>query len=146
MSVQKDLIVFIEDSPDDSELTEFALLQTIDKVRLMHFREGTAALNFIFNGKEANGAKVSDEIKFVIVDIGLPTIDGLEVLRQLRANKGTQKLPVVILSSSRDPGQLEDAYHLGANSYVLKPNGFDGYVKQLCSLAHYWSSVNRTVM
>ena len=146
MKDEKDVdVVVIEDSPDDSEITEFALLQTSDKVRMKHFRDGIDALNFIFAKNSYAGQRVHAEIKFVILDIGLPTLDGLEVLRQLRAERITNKLPVIILSATKDPEVLEVAYHLGANSYVIKPTGFDGYVKKIGSLANYWYSVNQNV-
>ena len=131
-------VVVIEDNLDDSEITQFALLQTGENVRLKHFRTGPEALNFIL-AKD----NVHDEIKFVILDIDLPNMSGLEVLRRLRAEKRTNKLPVIIVSGSKDPELVEVAYHLGANSYVVKPTGFDGYVKKVGSLANYWFSVNQ---
>jgi CheY-like chemotaxis protein len=138
-------VVVIEDSQDDSEITEFALRQSSDDVRLKRFRDGVEALNFIFARNNYAGQVVHSELKFVILDIGLPTMDGLEVLRRLRSEKITSKLPIIILTATKDPEILEVAYHLGANSYVVKPNGFDGYVKKIGALATYWYSVNQNV-
>lgn len=139
-------VVYIEDNQDDSELTQFAMLQSNENVRLRHFRDGNEALNFIFAMNKYASQKAHAEIKFVVLDLGLPTMDGLEVLRRLRAERMTHKVPVVVLSATKDPDILEVAYHLGANSYVVKPTGYEGYVKKVGSLANYWYSVNQNVL
>lgn len=135
--------LIIEDNTDDSELTAYALLQSIDNVRLKHFPDGIDALNFMFAKNGYAGSEIHSEIKFVVLDLNLPGMDGLEVLRKIRAVKETRRIPVIVLSSSRDPDDIEIAYHLGANSYVVKPTGFEGYVKKIGSLAYYWNSVNQ---
>jgi len=135
-------VVVIEDSIDDRELTEFAMMQADDGIQVLHFKDGVDALNFIFGKKRYEGHEIQSRLKLVVLDLGLPTIDGLEVLRKIRSEKETKMLPVVILTSSKEQHDVSVAYELGANSYVVKPNGFDGYVKKIGSLAFYWSKVN----
>jgi len=143
MEKEKEIdVLFVEDSLDDSEFTEFAIAQASDKIKFRHFKDGEEALNFIYAKDKFLGQRTHTGLKFVILDIGLPTINGLEVLRRIRAEKTTRRLPVIILSSSKDHDHIEVAYHLGANSYVIKPNDFDRYIKKVGSLAHYWSSIN----
>ena len=135
-------VLFVEDSRDDFELTEFAMNQASNDIHFRHFKDGPEALNFIFAKRQFEGRQVQSGLKLVILDLRLPTMNGLEVLRRIRADKATSKVPVVVLSSSTDQQDIEVAYHLGANSYVVKPNGFDGYVKKVGSLAFYWNSIN----
>ena len=135
-------VLMVEDSLDDSELTEFAMMQANDSIHFRHFKDGVDALNFIFAQNKYEGHKIQTGLKLVLLDIGLPTIDGLEILRKIRNDKDTKMLPVVILTSSKERQDVPVAYELGANSYVVKPDGFDGYVKKIGSLAFYWSKVN----
>jgi CheY-like chemotaxis protein len=86
--------------------------------------------------------KNHNELKLVLLDLKLPKLDGLEVLRKIREDERTRTLPVVILTSSREKRDIAEAYKLGVNSYVVKPVGFDNYVKTISSLAFYWSLVN----
>ncbi len=79
----------------------------------------------------------------MVLDLGLPSVNGLDVLRKIREDEHTKMLPVVILTSSRNQKDMTVAYELGANSYVIKPDGFDAYVKKIGSLAFYWSAVNQ---
>ena len=132
----------MEDSLDDRELTEFAMRQANDGLQLLHFKDGVEALNFIFAQKKYAGQRIQSGLKLVLLDLGLPTMDGLEVLKKIRNEEETRMLPVVILTSSKEEQDVTFAYELGANSYVIKPNGFDGYVKKIGSLAFYWSKVN----
>jgi two-component system, response regulator len=135
-------ILLVEDNIDDSELTEFALTQAKGNIKYIHVTNGRDALNFIFGKKKYEGQEVQKELKLVLLDIGLPTLDGFEVLRKIREDQVTKMLPVVMLTSSLDQRDMSLAYELGANSYVVKPNGFDGYVKKIGSLGFYWSCVN----
>ena len=136
-------VIIIEDSEDDCELTEFALMQASDNIHFRHFADGVEALNFIFAKKKFEGDKVQSGLKFVLLDIGLPTINGLDLLRKIREEKATKALPVIILTSSKEDKDMNAAYALGANSYVVKPNGYDSYVDKIKSLAFYWSCVNQ---
>ena len=99
-------------------------------------------MNFIFTRKSQDKTETQNELKLVLLDLKLPRLDGLEVLRKIREDENTRTLPVVILTSSREKRDIAEAYKLGVNSYVVKPVGFDNYVKTISSLAFYWSVVN----
>jgi|SRR6478609_2764695 len=135
-------VLLVEDNPDDTELTTHALIEGNKSLHLLHLKDGVEALNFIFSKKSYENHKVQNELKLVLLDLKLPKLDGLEVLRKIREDERTRTLPVVILTSSREKRDITEAYKLGVNSYVVKPVGFDNYVKTISSLAFYWSVVN----
>lgn len=135
-------VLLVEDNPDDTELTRHALIEGNKTLHLLHLKDGVEALNFIFSKKSYENQKVQNELKLVLLDLKLPKLDGLEVLRKIREDERTRTLPVVILTSSREKRDIAEAYKLGVNSYVVKPVGFDSYVKTISSIAFYWSLVN----
>ena len=136
-------VLLVEDNPDDTELTTHALTEGNKGLHLLHLKDGVEALDFIFHKRSNNGSqKVQNDLKLVLLDLKLPRLDGLEVLRKIREDERTRTLPVVILTSSREKRDIAEAYKLGVNSYVVKPVGFDSYVKTISSLAFYWSLVN----
>jgi len=134
-------ILLVEDNPDDTELTTHALSEGNNGLNLHHLKDGVEALNFIFD-KRNHDEKSLSNIKLVLLDLKLPKMDGLEVLRKIREDERTRALPVVILTSSREKRDITEAYKLGVNSYVVKPVGFDNYKKTLSTLAFYWGVVN----
>ena len=135
-------VLLVEDNPDDTELTTHALTQGNQSLRLLHLKDGVEALNFILNAKVNGNHKIQQNLKLVLLDLKLPRLDGLEVLRKIRENEDTKTMPVVILTSSRERRDIAEAYRLGVNSYVVKPVSFDNYVTIISSLAFYWSVVN----
>lgn len=136
MSARKIDILIVEDNPYDSELTMLAAKQGNKKANLIHIRDGPEALNFLHQ-------QISEENNLVIVlDLSLPRSDGFDILKDIRKNKSTKLTPVVILSGSEEEDKIEEAYALGANSYVIKPTGFDEYIKFVSSITYFWSVVN----
>ena len=135
-------VLLVEDNPDDRELTIHALNEGNKDLHLKHLKDGVEALDFIFARKVYHNKKIQNDLKLVLLDLKLPKLDGLEVLRKIREDERTRNLPVVILTSSREKRDIAEAYKLSVNSYVVKPVGFDDYVKTLSSLAFYWSVVN----
>ncbi|HMI65698.1 MAG TPA: response regulator [Cyclobacteriaceae bacterium] len=135
-------VLLVEDNPDDTELTTHALTEGNKALHLLHLKDGVEALNFIFNKKSDENRKIQNTLRVVLLDLKLPRLDGLEVLRKIREDERTRTLPVVILTSSREKRDIAEAYKLGVNSYVVKPVGFDSYVKTISSLAVYWSLLN----
>jgi CheY-like chemotaxis protein len=135
-------VLLVEDNPDDSELTIHAIKEGNNDIHLLHLKDGVEALNFIFAKRSFENQKVQNALKLVLLDLKLPRLDGLEVLRKIRADERTKSLPIVILTSSREKRDILEAYNLGVNSYVVKPVGFDNYVKTISALAYYWSTVN----
>src|SRR5438132_1632047 len=135
-------VLLVEDNPDDTELTIHALSEGNKSIHLLHLKDGVEALNFIFSKKQSEAQKLQNVLRLVLLDLKLPRLDGLEVLRKIREDKRTSNLPVVILTSSRERRDISEAYNLGVNSYVVKPVGFDNYVKTISSIAFYWGLVN----
>jgi two-component system response regulator len=138
-------VLLVEDNPDDTELTVHALNEGNKTLRLLHLKDGVEALNFIFGKQSDNGkdnGKLQTGLRLVLLDLKLPKLDGLEVLRKIREDERTRTMPVVILTSSREKRDIAEAYKLAVNSYVVKPVGFDNYVKTISSIAFYWSQIN----
>lgn len=134
-------VLLIEDSLDDSELTIYSLLNVNERLHYLHFTTGEAALDFVFNNKNPLG-QPKDSLKLIIIDLKLPKTSGLDIARRLKESDQTRDIPVVVLSSSKNSDDIQVAYRLGVNSYVVKPEKFEGYLKKIGSLASYWSTVN----
>lgn len=134
-------ILLVEDNPDDTELTTHALTEGNKSLRLLHLKDGVEALNFIFAKKPYEDQK-GNGLRLVLLDLKLPRMDGLEVLRKIREDDRTRTLPVVILTSSREKRDIINAYSLGVNSYVVKPVEYDNYIRTISNLAFYWSTIN----
>lgn len=144
MEIGKVDVLLVEDNLDDSELTLYALTSANDRLHLQHFTNGEEALSFIFDQKNYWGQTMKDQLKLIIIDLKLPApLGGLEIIRKLRSEEPTRCIPIVVLSSSQNEKDIHGAYESGANSYVIKPDGFDGYIKKIGSLATYWSTVNQ---
>ena len=135
-------VLLVEDNPDDTELTIHALAEGNRNIHLLHLKDGVEALNFIFARKAYQNKKIQNDLKLVLLDLKLPRLDGLDVLRKIREDDRTKTLPVVILTSSREKRDIAEAYRLGVNSYVVKPVGFDSFMKTVSTLANYWGVIN----
>jgi len=135
-------ILFVDDDENDAELIVHALRASNSSFRLLHLKNGLEALEFIFAEIGSPESSVLSQLKLVMLDLKLTNIDGLEVLRKIRADPRTRSLPVVIFSSSREKKDIVKAYDLGVNSYVVKPVGFEKFVRVLSTLSSYWGEVN----
>jgi two-component system, response regulator len=136
------MILLVEDNPDDEALTIRALKKNNIGNRLAIVRDGAEAIDFVFcTGSYAN-RDPKDTPQVVLLDLKLPKIDGLEVLRRIRENEATRLLPVVILTSSKEEQDILKGYKLGANSYVRKPVDFDQFVEAVRQLGLYWLVLN----
>jgi len=127
-------ILLVEDNPDDAALTELALRKEVP-ADLEIARDGQEALDYLLN--DAN-----DLPRLVLLDLRLPNVDGLEVLRRIRAHERTSLMPVVILTSSSAPSEVAAGYRHGANSYVRKPVDFDQFAEVVRQVGSYWLGVN----
>ncbi len=135
-------ILLVEDNPADAELTRRALSSKNFANRLLIVEDGAEALDFMFcRGRFAN--RVPDNApQVVFLDLKLPKVSGLEVLKAIKADERTRSIPVVIVTSSREDPDVASAYALGANSYVVKPVGFDEFTEAISQLGLYWLVVN----
>jgi two-component system, response regulator len=137
------VILLVEDNPDDEELTLLALARNNIVNTVMVVRDGAEALDWIFGTGQFAGRDMSVIPAVILLDLKLPKIDGLEVLRRLRENEATRYYPVVILTSSREEQDLLTGYNYGANSYIVKPVEFDSFMKAVGQLGLYWMLLNQ---
>jgi len=135
-------ILLVEDNPDDELLTMRELKQQNLANHITVARDGVEALDYIFGQGAYSSRDPSDTPALVILDLKLPKVDGLEVLRRIRADERTRMMPVVILTSSDDQGDLVKSYNLGVNSYVRKPVNFDDFKQAVRELHLYWLLIN----
>ena len=136
-------ILLVEDNPDDAALTVHALETNNIGNRLVIARDGVEALDYLFCTGTYAGRDPNDHPSVVLLDLKLPKIDGLEVLRRVRAAESTRLQPVVILTSSNEEEDRIKGYALGANSYVRKPVDFDDFVRAAGQLGLYWLLLNQ---
>lgn len=129
-------ILLVEDNPNDAELTQRALKKTNLDVKLLVVRDGAEALEVLLSPRP--------KPKVIFLDLKLPKIDGIEVLRRTRADEGGASVPVVVLTSSQEERDIAECYKLGVNSYVVKPVEFDKFYKVVGDLATYWLVLNKS--
>ena len=136
-------ILLVEDNPNDVELTLRALKKNNLTNKVHVVKDGAEALEYVF----ANGAyihrRIEDHPKVILLDLKLPKVDGLEVLRKIKSDERTRTIPVVVLTSSKEERDLVESYKLGANSYIAKPVDFESFVKAVSELGLYWLLLNQ---
>lgn len=135
-------VLLVEDSPRDAEMT----LRTLRKRNLansiVHVKDGQEALDWLFARGTYASRDASDTPKVVLLDLKLPKVDGLEVLRAIRADERTKLLPVVVMTSSQEDSDVVESYKLGVNSYIVKPVDFENFSAAVAELGHYWLLMN----
>jgi two-component system response regulator len=136
------IILLVEDNPDDETLTLRALKKNNISNQVIVARDGAEALDYLFGAGQYSGRDPDVTPQVVLLDLKLPKVDGLQVLRQLRANESTKFLPVVILTSSTEDQDRLTGYSLGANSYVRKPVDFNQFIEAVRQLGLYWLILN----
>ncbi len=136
-------ILLVEDNPTDAELA----LRAFNKYNLSNsvlwVKDGAEALDFVFARNEYSDRQDNDRPKLVLLDLKLPKVDGLEVLRQMKSDDYTKVIPVVVLTSSEEEQDMIDSYKLGVNSYITKPVDFDKFVESVSKLGLYWVLLNQ---
>ena len=136
-------ILLVEDNPSDVELTLRAFKKNNITNNVHVARDGAEALDFIFARGEYADRADNPFPKVILLDLKLPKIDGLEVLRRIKADERTKMIPVVVLTSSREEPDLMESYKLGVNSYITKPVDFDNFAKAVAALGYYWVLLNQ---
>jgi two-component system response regulator len=135
-------ILIVEDNPSDAELMIRALKKHNLANDLFVAEDGQQALDFIYCKGEFESRHPVKPIKVIFLDLKLPKVNGLEVLKAIKSNPETKKLPVVIITSSKEDPDIKAAYELGANSYVVKPVDFNDFIKAMQHLGLFWLLVN----
>ncbi|MDR3458139.1 MAG: response regulator [Verrucomicrobiae bacterium] len=136
-------ILLVEDSPDDLDMTLRALRKANLANKIQVARDGTEALEFIFCEGPHSGRKIESAPKVILLDLKLPKVDGFEVLRRIKGDSRTKSIPVVILTSSKEQRDVVESYHLGVNSYIVKPVNFEGFITAVGELGMYWLLLNQ---
>ncbi len=144
MTEQLPEILLVEDSPDDVAFFVRTLQKTGLAARLRVMPDGAEALEFIFDPTTGAARHQVSRLKVIVLDLKLPKVNGLEVLRRVKTDPQTRKIPVVVLSSSQEERDLVESYQLGVNSYIVKPLDFDAFGTSVGILCEYWLQFNHT--
>lgn len=136
-------VLLVEDNPADEKLT----LKALEKNRIVNnvfvVRDGAEALDFIFHkGKYENIEKKNNTLKLILLDLKLPKVDGIEVLKQIKSDEKTKMIPVVVLTSSHEESDIVKSYKYGVNSYIVKPIDFQQFIEAVSNLGLYWLILN----
>ncbi len=136
-------IILIEDNPHDAELVLRALKKHGLANKLQLLQDGAEALDFIFATGAYAGREINHRPKLILLDLKMPKVDGLEILRRIKADERTRSVPVVVMTSSQEEKDIMESYSLGVNSYIVKPVDFDKFVQSVADLGLYWLLLNK---
>jgi two-component system response regulator len=136
-------ILLVEDNPSDAKLTIRALKKNHLCNNIVHLQDGAEALDFIFGRGSYATRNVANKPKIILLDLKMPKINGLEVLREIKKDPHTASIPVIVMTSSKEDTDITTCYKLGVNSYVVKPVGFDNFSKAVTELGMYWMLINQ---
>lgn len=137
-------ILLIEDNHTDAELTIRALKQNEINNNLVWVKDGEEALGLIFGSEKKSFNNIKKTTKVILLDLRLPKLDGLEVLKRIKADEETKKIPVIMLTSSKEERDIIESYKLGVNSFICKPVEYDEFVKTVSDMGLYWLLLNKT--
>lgn len=136
-------ILLVEDSPSDLELTLHALRRNNIANNIRVVSDGEEALDFIFCENDYINRDITNTPRIIMLDMKLPKVDGIEVLRRIKKDARTRKIPVVMLTSSREEKDIVESYELGVNSYIVKPVDFDQFTEAVRQVGLYWLLLNQ---
>ena len=135
-------ILLIEDNRHEAQLVIRNLRKNNLANHLLHLDDGAEALNFIFAKEKYSDRRVEDHPRLILLDLKIPKVDGLEILKRIKSDPRTQAIPVIVLTSSREEQDIVNSYKLGVNSYIVKPVNFDSFSKAVTELELYWMLLN----
>jgi CheY-like chemotaxis protein len=136
-------ILLVEDNPADAEMTLRALRRNNLANKVHWVKDGQEALDFMFRAGTSGDAIRQAEPKMILLDIKMPKVDGIEVLRRLKADERTRAVPVVVMTSSNEERDVVESYRLGVNSYIVKPVQFERFLETVAKIGLYWLITNR---
>ena len=136
-------ILLVEDNMSDAELTIRALKKHNLANKLIHMEDGQEALDFIFAEGNYSERKIEDTPKVILLDLKMPKINGIQVLKKIKSDERTKKIPVIVLTSSKEDPDIQECYLLGVNSYVVKPVQFEKFLEVVSQLGLYWMLINQ---
>ena len=136
-------ILLVEDNMNDAELTIRALRKNNIANHIIHLKDGAIAIDFLFGNGQYEGRNINKKPKVILLDLKMPKGGGIEVLEKIKSNELTKRIPVVMLTSSKEHPDVEKAYLLGANSYIVKPVDFESFRKTVNDLGIYWMMLNQ---
>lgn len=137
-------IILVEDSMEDADLIMRSLRKNNLCNSVIHLKDGAEAMDFMFAQGEFSSRNIMDKPKVVLLDLKMPKVDGLQVLRALKSDLRTKSIPVVIMTSSREDRDVIESHELGVNSYVVKPVSFESFAKAVADLGLYWLMINQS--
>lgn len=136
-------LLLIEDSANDAEMIVRALRKNCIGNSIAHLKDGEEALEYIFATGKYNGRRIEDCPKVILLDLKMPKVSGLEVLRAIKTDERTRSIPVIVMTSSKENSDIAESYKLGVNSYVVKPVNFENFSKAAAEVGFYWLLVNQ---
>jgi DNA-binding response OmpR family regulator len=136
-------ILIVEDNPNDAEMTLRALKKNNLSNQVLVLSDGEEAIDFIFAKGKFSNREMHARPKMILLDLKLPKVDGLEVLKEIKGNEKTKIIPVIVLTSSKEESDMIKSYQLGVNSYIVKPVDFDKFVEAVRELGLYWLLLNQ---
>lgn len=137
-------IILIEDNVFEAELAMRALAKNNLANKVLHIDDGEEALDYIFSRGKHLGRKSEPLPKLILLDLKLPKVNGLQILKEIKENPATKSIPVVVLTSSQEERDIVESYKLGVNSYLVKPLNFESFSNAITNLGFYWLLLNQT--
>ena len=143
MEISELEILLVEDNPNDAELTIRAFKKSNFLNRIIHVKDGVEALEYLFHEGQYKDRENKNNPAVILLDLKMPRVNGIEVLRKIKSEHATKSIPVVVLTSSNEDPDVATCYELGVNSYIVKPVGFDKFVNAVSQLGMYWLMLNQ---